>query len=64
MGAVQRLRAGEAVEVVARSLEVNRQDLYGWSRDVEKFGTRSFPGVGQKRMEETRIAELEGKIGQ
>ena len=64
LAAVQRLRAGEQVEVVARSLEVNRQDLYRWSRDVEKFRERAFPGVGQKRAEETRIAELERKIGQ
>jgi len=28
------------------------------------FGERAFPGVGQKRAEETRIAELERKIGQ
>jgi hypothetical protein len=35
-----------------------------WSRDVEKFGARAFPGVGQKRMEQTWIAELEPKIGQ
>jgi transposase len=41
LAAVQRLQAGEAVEVVARSLEVNRQDLYRWSRDVEKFGARA-----------------------
>jgi transposase len=64
LDAVARLRAGEAVGAVARSLEVNREDLYRWSRDVEKFGVRAFPGVGQKRMEETRIAELERKIGQ
>jgi transposase len=62
--AVQRLRAGEPLEVATRSLEVNRQDLYRWSRDVDKFGARAFPGVGQKRMAETRIAELERKIGQ
>jgi transposase-like protein len=31
LAAVHRLRAGEAGEVVARSLEVNRQDLYRWS---------------------------------
>ena len=62
--AVQRLRAGEPVGLVARSLEVNRQELYRWSRDVDKFGERAFPGVGQKRAEETRIAELERKIGQ
>jgi transposase-like protein len=45
-------------------LEVSRQELYRWSRDVDKFGERAFPGVGQKRAEETRIAELERKIGQ
>jgi len=43
---------------------VSRQERYRWSRDVEKFGERAFPGVGQKRAEETRIAELERKIGQ
>jgi len=63
LDAVQRLRAGEPAGVVARSLEVSRQELYRWSRDVDKFGERAFPGVGQKRAEETRIAELERKIG-
>ena len=61
---VQRLRAGEPAGLVARSLEVSRQELYRWSHDRDKFGERAFPGVGQKRMEETRIAELERKIGQ
>jgi transposase len=64
LDAVQRLRAGESAGLVARSLEVNRQELYRWSRHVDKFGERAFPGVGQKRAEETRIAELERKIGQ
>jgi transposase-like protein len=64
LAAVGRMRAGESVGLLARSLEVNREDLYRWSRDVEKFGVRAFPGVGQQRMEETRIAELERKIGQ
>ena len=48
---MQRLRAGEAAGLVARSLEVSRQELYRWSRDVDKFGERAFPGVGQKRAE-------------
>ena len=64
LDAVQRLRAGEQAGLVARSLEVSRQELYRWSRDVDKFGERAFSGVGQKRAEETRIAELERKIGQ
>ncbi|MGA8151644.1 MAG: transposase [Terriglobales bacterium] len=64
LDAVQRLRAGEPAGLVARSLEVGRQERYRWSRDVDTFGERAFPGEGQKRMEETRIAELERKIGQ
>lgn len=64
LAAVARLRVGESVGSVARSLEVNRKDLYRWQRDLEKFGARAFPGVGQKRQEETRVAELERKIGQ
>jgi transposase-like protein len=48
LDAVQRLRAGEPTGLVARSLEVSRQELYRWSRDVDKFGERAFPGVGQK----------------
>jgi transposase-like protein len=64
LDAGRRLRAGERAGLVARSLEVNRQELYCWSRDVDKFGERAFRGVGQKRAEETRIAELEHKIGQ
>jgi transposase-like protein len=62
--AVQRLRAGEPVGLLARSLEVSRQELYRWSRDLEEFGERAFPGVGRKRAEGSRIAELERKIGQ
>ena len=63
LDAVQRLRAGEPAGLVVRSLEVSRQELYGWSRDVDKFGERAFPGVGQKRMEETRIAEWNVRSG-
>jgi transposase-like protein len=63
LDAVQRLRAGEPAGLVAQSGS-GRQELYRWSRDVDTFGERAFPGVGQKRAEETRIAELERKIGQ
>jgi len=51
------------VGAVARSLEVNRNDLYRWQRNLENYGARAF-GIGQKRLEETPIAELERKIGQ
>ena len=34
LDAVQRLRAGEPAGLVARRLEVSRQELCRWSRDV------------------------------
>src|ERR1035437_8660865 len=49
LDAVQRLRAGEPAGLVARSLAVRRPALYRWSRDVDKFGERAFPGVGPPR---------------
>src|ERR1035441_1661604 len=64
LDAVQRMRAGEPAGLVARSLEVSRQELYRWSRDVDKFGERAFPGVGHKRAEEARMAGLERTMGQ
>jgi transposase-like protein len=63
-GAVARLRAGESVGAVARALEVNRQELYRWSRDLDEYGEEAFPGVGRKRAQHDRVAELERKIGQ
>ncbi len=62
--AIERLRAGEPAGVVARSLEVNRQELYRWQCDLEQHGEGAFPGVGRRRAEKDRIAELERKIGQ
>lgn len=64
LAAIERLRAGEQVGAVARSLEVNRQELYRWQRDLDKHGEGAFPGVGRKRVEADRMAELERKIGQ
>jgi transposase-like protein len=64
LAAVERVRAGEPLGSVARSLEVNRQELYRWKREVERLGEHAFPGVGRKQAEESRIAELERKIGQ
>ena len=39
-------------------LELNPTDLYRWRR-VGGHGERAFSGVGQKRAEESRLAELE-----
>ena len=62
--AVRRLNSGQSVAEVARALEVHPSDLHRWRRELQEHGEHAFSGVGQKRAEESRVAELERKIGQ
>jgi transposase len=61
--AVRRLNSGQSVAEVARALEVHPSDLHRWRRELQEHGERAFRGVGQKRAEESRVAELEQKVG-
>ena len=62
--AVRRLNSGQSVAEVARALEVHPSDLHRWRRELQDHGDRAFSGAGKKRAEETKVAELERKIGQ
>ena len=62
--AVRRLNSGQSAAEVARAVEVHPSDLYRWKRELEEHGERAFNGAGKKRAEETKVAELERKIGQ
>jgi len=62
--AVRRMASGQRVAEVARAMEVHPSELYRWRREAEEYGERAFQGAGRKRAEESRIAELERKIGQ
>lgn len=62
--AVRRLNSGQRAAEVARALEVHPSDLHRWKRELEEHGERAFNGPGNKRAEETKVAELERKIGQ
>jgi transposase-like protein len=62
--AVRRLASGQGVAEVARAMEVHPSELYRWRREADEYGERAFQGPGRKRAEESRIAELERKIGQ
>ena len=64
MAALQRLVSGQGTAEVARALEVHPSELYRWRREVDEHGERAFHGAGKRRSEETRVAELERKIGQ
>ena len=62
--AIRRLQSGQSVAEVARALEVHPSELHRWRRELEDHGERAFSGVGQKRAEDSRVAELERKDGQ
>jgi len=61
--AIRRLQSGQSTAEVARALEVHPSELYRWRRELDHHGERAFMGVGQRRAEESRVAELERKVG-
>jgi transposase-like protein len=64
LAAVRRLQAGVSLAEVARGLEVNPNVLQRWRREFRQAPGNAFPGNGQRRWSEGRVAELERKIGQ
>jgi transposase len=61
---MRRLELGASVAEVARACELNPNVLHRWRRERRENGKKAFPGWGQRRAEESRVAELERKIGQ
>src|ERR1700745_4308881 len=64
LAAVRRLEAGVSITEVARALEVKPNLLHRWRSEFRQGPGNAFPGHGQRRWSEGRIAELERKIGQ
>jgi transposase-like protein len=64
LAAVRRLETGASIGEVARACEVNPNVLQRWRREFRNGVDRAFPGLGKKKAEESRVAELERKIGQ
>ncbi len=64
LAAIQRLEQGISIAEVARALEVNPNLLHRWRSEFRQGPRSAFPGHGQRRWSEGRIAELERKIGQ
>jgi transposase len=62
--AVRLLNGGKKLAEVARALEVHPSELHRWRRELQEHGERAFSGMGKKRAEESRVAELERKVGQ
>jgi transposase len=64
LSAVQRLEMGASLAEVARAFEVSPKMLDRWRREFRQGPGNAFPGVGKRRWEEGRVAQLERKIGQ
>ena len=64
IAALRQLDAGASIAAVARSCEMNPSLLHRWRRDFQQSPEQAFPGLGKKRADENRVAELERKIGQ
>jgi transposase len=64
LAAVRRLEAGVSMAEVARGLEVSPGVLQRWRHEFRQAPGNAFPGNGQRRWSEGRVAELERKIGQ
>jgi transposase-like protein len=64
LAAIQQLEMGVSVAEVARAFEVNPNVLHRWRREFRQGPGNAFPGLGKRRWEEGRAAQLERKIGQ
>ena len=61
--AVRRLELGASIAEVARACEVNPNVLHRWRRELQDHGGKAFSGNGKSRADESRVAELERKVG-
>ena len=64
LAAVQQLETGSSAAEVARAFEVNPNLLHRWRKEFRRGPRNAFPGVGKRRWDETKVAQLERKVGQ
>jgi transposase len=64
LAAIQRLETGASIAEVARAFEVNPNMLHRWRQEFRQGPGNAFPGLGKRRWEEGRVAQLERKVGQ
>jgi transposase len=64
MAAIQQLEKGSSAAEVARAFEINANLLHRWRKEFRHGPGNAFPGVGKKRWDEAKVAQLERKVGQ
>lgn len=56
--------SGASIAAVARACEINPNLLHRWRKDFQHSAEHAFPGLGNRHADDSRVAELERKIGQ
>ena len=64
LAAIERLERGASIAEASRAFEVNPNVLHRWRREFRQGPGNAFRGLGRRRWDEGRIAQLERKIGQ
>jgi len=64
LAAIRQLEMGSSAAEVARAFEINPNLLHRWRKEFRHGPGNAFPGVGKRRWDETKVAQLERKVGQ
>jgi transposase-like protein len=64
LAAIQRLETGASAAEVARAFEINPNVLHRWRKEFLNGPGNAFSGAGKRRWDETKVAQLERKVGQ
>ena len=64
VAALRQLETGVSMAAVARACEINPNLLHRWRKEFQHSAEHAFPGLGKRRVDDNRVAELERKIGQ
>ena len=64
LAAIRQLETGSSAAEVARAFEINPNLLHRWRKESRHGPRNAFPGMGKRRWDETKVAQLERKVGQ
>ena len=64
LAAIQQLDRGSSAAEVARAFEINPNLLHRWRKEFRQGPGNAFSGPGKRRWDETKVAQLERKVGQ
>jgi transposase len=64
LAAIRQLETGSSAAEVARAFEINPNLLHRWRKEFRHGPGNAFPGGGKRRWDETKVAQLERKVGQ